>query len=205
MVNLRSRKICQARLEALLRAISGRKLIEALASIDFVTELPNRREYERRLEEEWLRARRMKQPVSLVLADIDFFKDYNDAYGHALGDDCLRQVAVALARSVQRSSDFVGRYGGEEFVTLLPDTHREGALQVAEGMRQAVARLLLAHRASKIADHVTVSFGVAVSTHEDGHPSSLVRAADQALYLAKEAGRNRVEFLASMRPPAASL
>ena len=128
-----------------------------------------------------------------MLIDVDFFKRYNDAYGHLAGDDCLRKVARALAGVVNRPADTVSRYGGEEFAVLLPATHGAGAAGVGESMRVAVENLKLEHRASDIAGHVTLSLGVATRIPPAGSsPEELITSADQALYEAKRQGRNQL-------------
>lgn len=191
--DLSHRKVCQARLDGHLRTLSSRSLIEALVRLDYLTELPNRREYERRLEEEWLRGRRTGSPLSLILVDIDHFKPYNDHHGHTTGDDCLRAVAQAVGGCIRRVSDLVARYGGEELVAVLPNTPLEGAIQIAESMRRAVADAELRHAASPVAPFVTISAGVACLTPgPEQLPSELVVRADAALYRAKDEGRNRV-------------
>jgi diguanylate cyclase (GGDEF)-like protein len=131
------------------------------------------------------------------MLDIDFFKKYNDRYGHQRGDDCLRRVAAALGRTVRRAGDLAARYGGEEFAVLLPLTADREAVRVAEAIRSAVAAMGIAHDRSDLAPYVTVSVGVATarpgpSGRQTGEPSALVAGADRALYRAKALGRNRV-------------
>jgi len=128
-----------------------------------------------------------------MIVDVDHFKAFNDTYGHQQGDECLRQVAGALSSALHRASDFVGRYGGEEFVVLLPATPAEHALLVAEELRQRTAALALEHRSSSVAKVVTVSIGVATTKPGPGEsPEAFFVAADEALYRAKSQGRNRV-------------
>nr|WP_281411983.1 GGDEF domain-containing protein [Motiliproteus sediminis] len=168
-------------------------LLASLARMDYLTELPNRRECDRKLEQEWLRLRRHGEPLALVLIDIDHFKAYNDHYGHSLGDDCLRQVAKAMSRCLRRPADMLARYGGEEFMAILPETTREGAETVAQAMVEAVRQTGLPHEASSTADWVTISAGVAALVPEDGAtPREISELADNALYRAKSGGRNRV-------------
>lgn len=169
------------------------ELLAKLSAEDALTQIANRREFDRRLDIEWGRARRDGTPVSLIMADVDFFKNYNDHYGHQAGDACLRQIAAALRGIPQRAADLVARFGGEEFVVLLPATSQEDAAEVAERMRQAIVDLQIPHAASRAAPGVTVSFGVAAA-HPVGNQqaSDLVAMADAALYAAKEKGRNRV-------------
>jgi diguanylate cyclase (GGDEF)-like protein/PAS domain S-box-containing protein len=167
--------------------------LERLASIDGLTQVPNRRSFDEAVAKEWLRLTREQAPLSVILCDIDCFKKYNDHYGHQAGDDCLRQVAQALAGSVGRSVDLVARYGGEEFVFLLPNTPLEGARQIAEKACREVEALGLKHEASVVKPVVTLSLGVAsLVPSQESKPEDLIQSADMALYRAKEAGRNRV-------------
>lgn len=169
------------------------ELLGKLSAEDALTRLANRREFDRRLGIEWNRARRDGHALSLVLIDVDCFKNYNDHYGHPAGDACLQKVAEALQSVVRRSADLAARFGGEEFVVLLPATEADAAAALAEHMRQAVADLQIPHAASRAAAGVTVSLGVASLRPDDAcQPSDLVAAADAALYRAKELGRNRV-------------
>ena len=184
-------KIAQARLELHLRLRRSTSLLQNMACFDYLTELANRREFDRRLEDEWSRCRRSRLPLAMCMVDIDHFKRYNDAYGHDAGDDCLRQVAAAVRSSVHRPGDLVARFGGEEFVVLLAETHLEAAGQRAEAIVQAVRERALPHAASSVASIVTVSVGVAVLVPDERKlPAQLLQAADAALYRAKSAGRN---------------
>ena len=172
---------------------SNREL-QRLSSLDGLTGIANRRQFDKTLEQEWQRALRNCAELSLIMIDIDYFKLFNDTYGHQAGDDCLKNVALALARIVHRPSDIVARYGGEEFAVILPETDTEGTQRVAEKMREAVFRLNVRHDASKVADKITLSIGVASMNPSGGdNPDCLLAAADDALYRAKHAGRNRVE------------
>lgn len=174
-------------------ARSNREL-HRLSSLDGLTGVANRRQFDITLSQEWQRSIRSETPLSLIFADIDFFKRYNDHYGHQAGDDCLRKVADTLQLTVHRPADLVSRYGGEEFVMILPDTTEEGALAVAEKTLKSIIDLHIPHAASDIADHVSLSMGVATMYPKDGDPDEeLVRAADQALYRAKGSGRNCIE------------
>lgn len=169
--------------------------LEQLAILDGLTGIYNHRHFQEHLNKEWRRAQRNKQPISLIMIDIDFFKNLNDSYGHPVGDECLKIVAQALKQSVNRPGDLVARYGGEEFVAVLPEVGAEGAALIAERMRAAVEALKFPHCDSRIAAHVTVSLGVAslVPTRESS-PDMLIAAADKALYAAKETGRNRIQI-----------
>jgi len=166
--------------------------LERLAVSDGLTQVANRRCFDQTLAKEWNRLRRTGEPLSLIMCDVDFFKHYNDTYGHQGGDDCLKAVAGALSATVQRGGDCVARYGGEEFAVILPSTSTDGALCVAENMRQAIEHLAIAHAKSSVAPYVTLSLGVATAmpSEADG-PEQLIKYADQALYTAKSSGRNR--------------
>ena len=180
-------------------AHSNREL-KRLSSMDGLTGLANRREFDTTLKQEWQRATRTELPLSLLFADIDYFKRYNDSYGHQAGDDCLKKIADSLQHTVHRPADLVSRYGGEEFVMILPDTTSGGALAVAEKVLAHIADLNIPHKHSDAVDHVTLSIGVATLCPEEGSsPDELVEAADKALYKAKENGRNCIEVA---QPPA---
>jgi diguanylate cyclase (GGDEF)-like protein len=167
--------------------------LEQISKFDSLTGVHNRRSFDVAIEEEWRRAVRLGNPLSLLLLDLDRFKEFNDLYGHPAGDECLRRVAGLLRESIQRVSDLVARYGGEEFVVILPNTWLAGATELAERIRSGVQQLAIRHEAAAERDVVTVSLGVAcmVPTPASG-PSALVEAADAALYRAKRDGRNRV-------------
>lgn len=167
-------------------------LLRSLAFVDGLTGARNRRYFDEQLVVEAGRALRNGQPLSLILMDVDFFKRYNDHYGHQAGDDCLRQLARAFQSTLKRPADMVARYGGEEFVCLLPDTDAAGASKVAELLRLAVMVCDLAHAHSDAAGCVTVSLGVATTTADQPLAAAdLLKQADQNLYLAKAQGRNR--------------
>ncbi len=169
------------------------EILKKLSSLDGLTGIPNRRRFDEVLGQEWQRAVRHSTSISLVMLDIDFFKLFNDTYGHQGGDDCLKRVAELISGAAQRETDMIARYGGEEFAAILPETGTNGAYQVAEAMRLSVARAQIPHSSSKVADHVTVSVGVATWVPEQGStPDRLVSAADKALYKAKAGGRNQV-------------
>ncbi|EAW37970.1 diguanylate cyclase domain-containing protein [Lyngbya sp. PCC 8106] len=169
--------------------------LQRLAVTDSLTQLANRRQFDEYLIHEWLRMLREQQFLSVILCDVDFFKNYNDKYGHPAGDNCLRKVAKAICQQVQRPGDLAARYGGEEFVIILPNTQAEGAINVAEGIRQAIKSLNIPHSQSKIADCITVSSGVAsVVPQANDSPSNLIATADTALYEAKKKGRDCVIY-----------
>ncbi len=170
------------------------EMLEKLSLRDGLTNIPNRRSFDKELQREWSHAMRGGHPLPVLMIDIDHFKQYNDNYGHGAGDECLKRVAETMNRKPRRPLDFIARYGGEEFVALLPDTDATGALQVAEQLRAAVAEANIPHAHSDTAPMVTISIGVA--THSQKTPKTsmeeLLTAADLALYQAKEKGRNQV-------------
>ena len=174
--------------------------LENLARTDPLTGLPNRRHFDEFKDNEFWRSKRSGQPLALLICDIDFFKGYNDTYGHAQGDQCLCAVAGALRSSLRRAGDMVARIGGEEFAVLLPATIKEPALTLAESYRKAVADLAIPHSASSVAAYVTISIGLAVLDLEGADDfDALFRQADQALYRAKAGGRNRVAYAVPMK------
>ncbi|MFO0754266.1 MAG: response regulator [Thermodesulfovibrionales bacterium] len=168
--------------------------LQRIASTDSLTGISNRRHFDRVFPDEWRRAEREREPLSVIMIDIDFFKAYNDTYGHQAGDDCLRKVAAALRSSLRRPGDLVARYGGEEFVAVLPGVDRKGAAGVAAGMQEKVAALRIPHEQSSVSRWVSISLGVATAV-PDRHlpPEDLLERADRSVYAAKQKGRNRVE------------
>lgn len=168
--------------------------LERLTLEDPVTGIPNRRYLEQFVARDWGREVRHKQPVAVIMADIDHFKAYNDHYGHQRGDECLRQVAQTLKIHLRRPTDFLVRYGGEEFAVILLETDLPAAMQLAQKMHKAIADLKLPHETSPVAPVVTVSLGVAAAPAHEQSFSQLFQVADQALYRAKNEGRNRVEM-----------
>jgi len=167
--------------------------LETLTLEDALTELHNRRYFEMQLEFEWKRESREKKILTLMVIDIDYFKLYNDTYGHAEGDVCLKNVAHVLQSSLHRSSDIIARIGGEEFVVMLPNIEVEGALTLANQMQQHLQNAELTHATSPLGDNVTVSIGIAsVLPDENATALGLFKAADKALYKAKAKGRNQV-------------
>lgn len=168
--------------------------LQKLSSYDSLTSIANRRSFDDTLKKEWKSALRSQTPISLIMLDIDFFKFYNDHYGHQGGDECLKKVAKELDSVLHRETDFLARYGGEEFSAVLPNTDLGGAIKVAEEMRQAVKALRIEHAKSKVNDIISVSLGVSsIIPHLGSEPEVLIAAADQALYKAKEDGRDRVK------------
>jgi diguanylate cyclase (GGDEF)-like protein len=219
LAEVEERKRAQATLKALLEAISKRKEdleivvhtimehgdvmdtqwsqklseISKIASLDALTQIANRRRLDEHLEYQWKQMARERSPLALILCDIDHFKQFNDAYGHLAGDDCLQRVATALNQSVNRPSDLVARFGGEEFAAILPQTDLGGAIRVAQRMQQAIARLQIPHIASLVDPYVTLSIGVSCVVPVLDMPSEeLIHFADRHLYLAKQQGRNQI-------------
>ncbi len=174
------------------------RLLQQLAHYDGLTQISNRRRFDDLFALEWGRACREQIPLSVILCDVDFFKAFNDCYGHPAGDDCLKKIAIALENSTHRETDLTARYGGEEFVLLLPNTDLSGAEQVAERAKRNVAALQIEHVRSQVKPQVSISLGYATlipSPQDD--PATLLARADSALYLAKQQGRDRYCCLAS--------
>ncbi|MBF0284462.1 MAG: diguanylate cyclase [Magnetococcales bacterium] len=168
-------------------------MLESLASLDGLTNIPNRRRFDEALTLEWKRCSRSGTPLTVVMMDIDHFKAFNDRYGHGAGDLCLRQVAAALTEHLNRPGDMAARYGGEEFAAILPDTEQDGAQLIGERLRLAVESLAIPHGASNTSDRVTLSVGFASGVPSmSGRMEDFLAAADRMLYEAKEAGRNLV-------------
>lgn len=177
----------------LFSSIEVEHALEYLVRLDSLTGIPNRRLFEEELSKEWARATRDQAPLSLIMADIDHFKEYNDHYGHPAGDLCLVDVAQAMYHTLSRPGDVVARIGGEEFAFLLPQTDLSGALAVAEQIRERILALNLPHAASPVASQVTLSFGVSSSELASvASPAELIRTSDMALYEAKRCGRNQI-------------
>jgi diguanylate cyclase (GGDEF)-like protein/PAS domain S-box-containing protein len=173
--------------------LSLQRELEALSYRDSLTNVSNRRMFDQVLEREWASAFRNSQPLSMVMLDIDFFKQYNDHYGHLAGDECLKRVAELLSLAASRPRDFVARYGGEEFVLVLPETDAVAAATVAERCRQLVLDAAIPHQHSSVNPCLTVSFGVGTITPSDRNSiNAFMTAVDQALYRAKQQGRNCV-------------
>jgi diguanylate cyclase (GGDEF)-like protein len=175
--------------------------LERLSSLDGLTGVANRRSLDTALNREWQRAQRDKTAISLLMIDIDFFKPYNDYYGHQTGDDCLKIIATKISQLVTRPGDLLARYGGEEFALLLPGTSSGGALSIATHILDAVAALHIPHPKSKISNIVTLSIGICtLMPGDEFNPFHLVGFADDALYLAKEAGRNQIKTASPGNP-----
>ncbi|WP_144424028.1 GGDEF domain-containing protein [Herbaspirillum hiltneri] len=188
MFDITERKKNEARLAEL------QKELEALSYRDGLTNVANRRMFDSALEVEWANAVRNRTPLSLFMIDIDYFKQYNDHYGHVEGDKALQLVANTLRAQMRRPTDICARYGGEEFVMLIPGFTEEQAERFAERLRTSVNDLAIAHAKSSVQEHMTISVGVCTMTPDQGSEGkTLLRIADSALYRAKKHGRNRIQ------------
>ncbi len=185
--------IVRARVRVHLRLKAYQDRLEAISMTDGLTGIANRRHFDAVLAREWNRAQRFGNSLSLIMADVDHFKLYNDTYGHQAGDECLKQVAAVLSGRLMRATDLAARLGGEEFVCLVPDIPARGAMELAQGIVEAMRAAAIPHVSSLVASCVTVSIGLATLTPTaDLAPAALLEMADQFLYQAKHAGRNRV-------------
>lgn len=191
------RKAREQELLAVTRQLEeANRALQFLSMQDGLTSIANRRRLDEFMAVEWRRAIREQTSVSLIMVDIDFFKAYNDAYGHQAGDECLKQVAGVLRSTLKRAGDMVARYGGDELVVVMTGTHAEGASIVAEALRTRVEALRIPHGASVVSPYVTISLGIATMVPDrNAKPDELLAVADQALYVAKQQGRNRTKVL----------
>lgn len=175
------------------KLIDLQKELEQLSFKDGLTGVANRRMFDSVMELEWLNAKRHRQPLSLIMIDIDYFKQYNDHYGHLQGDDCLKRVSQALDEAATRSRDFIARFGGEEFVLVLPDSDAESAATVAERCRKAIFKLQIPHAKSEVSQLLTISLGVgSVVPGPNDELMDFIETVDKRLYLAKQSGRNAI-------------
>ena len=187
-------KIVRARVRTHLTLKAQSDLLRRMVYTDGLTGVHNRRHFDERLSLEWSRALRSGAPLGVVMLDVDFFKRYNDRYGHQAGDDALRQVASALQSALKRPADLVARYGGEEFVCLLPETDLEGAISLGQDLRERVLSLAIEHADSSAHSHLSISVGACTKpAGVTGTAEALLRQSDSQLYLAKSGGRNRVQ------------
>jgi len=181
----------QKELEFKLKAAN--EVLGSLSYLDSLTGIANRRKFDEILESEWKRAYRNLMPLSVIMIDIDYFKEFNDHYGHQAGDECLKEVAKSIQETLKRPADMVVRYGGEEFVVILPETDNGGAVMIAEQIRKNVEMLKITHNYSAVSSSVTISLGIATRIPQTkDNKNYLINMADKALYKAKNAGRNRV-------------
>jgi diguanylate cyclase (GGDEF)-like protein len=172
--------------------------LEQQAATDALTGIPNRHRFEQVLEQEWARHKRIGLPLSVALIDVDFFKAFNDVYGHLAGDDSLRAVAKAIQVSIRRPADFCARFGGEEFIIIMPNTDEQGAMRVADLVREPIRALKIPHAASSVSPHLTISIGISTTVPgEDRSHYDFLYDVDMALYRAKAEGRNRIVQVAS--------
>ncbi len=188
--------VVQNRTDKVMAHLEKSKLTR-LSYIDSLTGIPNRRNFDQTFEKEWRRCARKRESIAVIMIDVDYFKLYNDNYGHQRGDQCLKEVAEAVNAAVRRPSDFVGRYGGEEFVVMLPGSNQDGAMRVAENIRKSVESRKIVHDYSKVSKYVTISLGIAIIEATQGQESEknkLVAQADKGLYIAKNSGKNTVAF-----------
>jgi len=192
--DITERKLAEQKIKELVQQLEIEKNIAQHNSItDSLTGLANRRYFDEALRTEFSRSKRSGSTLSLIMLDVDYFKKFNDSYGHLAGDDCLRQIGTTLKAIVARAPDIVARYGGEEFVVILPETVAPGAEALAERIREAIEALAIPHSASDTSDFVTVSLGVVtVYTTSLESPEQVVALADEAMYCAKNGGRNRI-------------
>jgi diguanylate cyclase (GGDEF)-like protein len=179
-------------INGVIQLVDDQKLYQ-LATLDGLTRAANRRRFDEYFAQEWRRLKRESLPISLLVCDIDFFKLYNESYGHQAGDDCLRQTAQAISRTVHRPADLVARYGSDEFAVLLPNTNHSGALHIAQAIWEALGVLKIPHQTSPLGGCVTLSIGAAcIVPTPDWSPAMFIEIADNALYQAKLSGRNRI-------------
>lgn len=186
--------VVKARVKSQIDLKQKNDLLEHLVAVDGLTGLNNRRKFDEVYPLEWFRAKRNHSSLSLIMIDIDQFKEFNDCYGHAGGDDCLRLVAAELQHNVSRAGDFLARYGGEEFVVLLSDTDHQGVKSVAANLKEKIEALKIPHCRSAVSDYVTISLGVATTKPSAKNHTALsfLKIADKRLYKAKSGGRNQL-------------
>ena len=184
---IKERRHAEAELE------KANQILRQLAALDGLTGIANRRAFDETMQREWLRCARDKLPLTLVLIDVDFFKQYNDTYGHQAGDEVLKQIAQVFSAGLYRPADSAARYGGEEFALILPDTDASGGMMIAEKMRAQVQALNIQAANSKVAAEVTISLGLVAAVPESSVLwATMLEIADKALYEAKQTGRNRI-------------
>lgn len=187
LAEIEERKLAEKALE------EANRELERLAFLDGLTRIANRRQFDRHLQQEWKRLRREQVPIAIILCDIDYFKRYNDTYGHVAGDTCLKKVAQGIRFAVKRPADLVARYGGEEFAVILSNTDIKGAVKVAVEIRNEIRELNILHVQSEVGQHISLSMGVSSTVPGLSiGPEAFINNIDQLLYQAKEAGRDRI-------------
>jgi diguanylate cyclase (GGDEF)-like protein len=190
-VHLELRFLTQKVQEQAIALQQANQELHRLANLDGLTAVANRRRFDEYLDQEWRRSQREQNSLALILCDIDYFKNFNDYYGHQAGDVCLKKVAQALQDCLKRPADLVTRYGGEEFAIILPNTSNEGAVYVAQLIQTTIQQLAIPHHHSRISSFVTLSLGVSSQVPDSSRDAhALIATTDKALYVAKAAGRN---------------
>ncbi|MDM8520466.1 PleD family two-component system response regulator [Anaerolineales bacterium HSG6] len=189
-------KYAEKKNEQLQQEIAERKRLEKelhyLASVDGLTKVANRRFFDEYLDRQWQEMRQKKMSLALIMCDVDYFKQYNDIYGHLIGDDCLRQIAQSIYQVVATETSLVARYGGEEFAIILTNTSLEEAYKTAQSIQNKIAHLQIVHEQSEIGPYLTVSMGISSIVPDNQTPHRLIDIADKMLYQAKNQGRNRI-------------
>jgi len=184
--------IVKLRVKNQIKLIEQKQMLEEKAGIDGLTGIYNRRSFDTIYDKEWQKTTRYSEPLSLIMIDVDFFKNYNDFYGHGAGDAVLKEISKELKKQLNRPEDMVARYGGEEFVVVLPRTEKKWAMKKAEEIRKAVEDLAIQHEKSDCAEVVTISLGGVTHEKTDNNPEVFLKQSDEMLYKAKSGGRNRV-------------
>lgn len=187
--------IIKARIRTQMKLVTQRQLLERIALLDGLTEIPNRRSFSERFTQEWERAHRNQKPLTLIVADVDYFKQYNDHYGHGMGDMALKQIASILTSCLNRAADFTARIGGEEFAVLLPETDEGGGFAVADKIREMVESMGIKHEYSPTSEALTLSMGgVTIVPNSNMTQMNMFELADHMLYEAKNKGKNCVKW-----------
>ena len=186
--------VVKARIATHMKIVRQRKLLENIALLDGLTEIPNRRSFKRKFEKETRLAIRNQKEFSVIFLDVDFFKQYNDNYGHTKGDDVLKAIANVISSNLRRPGDFVARYGGEEFVVILPDTHAEGGVKIANDIRKSVENLAIEHSYAASGNVITISAGGSTLIPLKAEDKQILENADEMLYYSKNSGRNMVSW-----------
>ncbi|MEA1884931.1 MAG: diguanylate cyclase [Thermotogota bacterium] len=184
--------IVKLRVKNQIKLIEQKQMLEEMAGIDGLSGINNRRSFDTIYHKEWKKTLRYHEPLSLIMIDVDFFKNYNDFYGHGAGDAVLKEIAKVINNQLNRPEDAVSRYGGEEFVVILPRTEKSAATKKTEEIRKAVESLAITHEKSDCADVVTISLGGVTHEKDDDNPEAFLKQSDEMLYKAKSQGRNRV-------------